>query len=660
MALSTSPTFKNRSWYADLFTDDRVKSLSHQVSTLRDKVWELERKNTQMDSDKGKVEKQLEETKKAAELLASEKKEVEMSMKGENDKLRMEVLAAVENYSRSVEEIKKLKMELATLEEVKEAAAKAFDSEKAAMMMESKDLKRRIGQIQASKDLVDGENNKLRLEVMTLEQKCSLSKAEVERLKMELDTLEVAKEAAANAFDEEKVEINKLLEDQKMKVEEIQASKDLVMVLNNKLRLEALAAEEKHSLYEAEIERLKMELSILEEAKEATVKAFDAEKVEIMKELEDLKKRVEEIQASKDLVMDENDRLRLEVLTVEQKHKMSEAEVERLKIELSSREEAAEVAIKAFDAEKAQIIKEMEDLKSKLEEIQASKDLVIDENNKLRSEVLTAEQKHSLFEAEIERLRKELDALVEAKEVAAKAFDVEKVEVTNELEDLKRKMEEIQTSKDLVKDENDKLRYDVLTAEQKISHSQEEVERLKMELSVLAEAKEAVVKVFDAEKAEFMKETEDLKRRVEESQASKEAEDALCDKISQADKLRDELEELHVSMSQLQASSAELDAKYWCLNDEKNSVQKALDAEKAEAAIMKSKIEALQNNNAEKDAEIGKLKAAMEEKMGQIDVLSKDIELLHQTMAEEKSKKKCSIRANLSSARTCMSSCIPK
>ncbi|CAN6338479.1 unnamed protein product [Urochloa humidicola] len=586
MALSTSPTLKNRSWYADLFTDDRVKSLSHQVSTLRDKVWELERKNTQMASDKDKVEKQLEETKKAAELLASEKKEVEMSMKCENDKLQMEVLAAEEKYTRSDEEVKKLKMELAALEELKEAAAKAFESEKAAMMMESEDLKRRIGKIQASKDLVDGENNKLRLEVITLEQKCSLSKAEVERLKMELDTLKAAKEAAANAFDEEKAEINKQLEDQKMKVEEIQASKNLVMAENDKLRSEALTAEEKHSLYEAEVERLKMELSVLAKAKEA--------------------------------------------------------------------------AAKAFNAEKARIMKEMEDLKSKVEEIQASKVLVIGEYDKLQSELLIAEQKHSTFKEEVERLRKELDVLAEAKEAAAKAFDIEKVEVIKELEDLKREVEEIQASKHLLKDENDKLRHEVLTIEQKIGHSQQEIEMLKMEMSALEEAKEAAAKVFDAEKAEIMKESEDLKRRVEESHASKEAEEALRDKVAQADKLTVELEDIRVSMSQMQASSNELDAKYWCLHDEKNSVQKALDAEKVEAAIMKSKIEALENNNAEKDGEIGKLKAAMEEKMGQIDVLSKDIELLHQTMAKEKRKKKCSIRANLSSGRTCISSCIPK
>jgi len=73
------------------------------------------------------------------------------------------------------------------------------------------------------------------------------------------------------------------------------------------------------------------------------------------------------------------------------------------------------------------------------------------------------------------------------------------------------------------------------------------------------------------------------------------------------------------------------------LTDEKNSIQKALDTKKAEVALMKSYIEALENNNAEKDGEIGKLNVALEEK-----------------------KKKHGIRAIFSSAIRCLPSCISK
>jgi hypothetical protein len=77
-----------------------------------------------------------------------------------------------------------------------------------------------------------------------------------------------------------------------------------------------------------------------------------------------------------------------------------------------------------------------------------------------------------------------------------------------------------------------------------------------MEVGVLAEAKEAATKAYDAEKAKMMKELEDFKRKVEEIQVSKEAaEEAGNGKDAQADKLRVELEELNVSMSQVTATT---------------------------------------------------------------------------------------------------------
>ena len=70
------------------------------------------------------------------------------------------------------------------------------------------------------------------------------------------------------------------------------------------------------------------------------------------------------------------------------------------------------------------------------------------------------------------------------------------------------------------------------------------------------------------------------------------------------------------------------------MTDEKNSIQKALDTNKAEVALMKSKIEALRTT---KDGEIGKLNTALEEK-----------------------KKKRGIRAIFSSAIRCLTSCMSK
>jgi chromosome segregation ATPase len=129
--------------------------------------------------------------------------------------------------------------------------------------------------------------------------------------------------------------------------------------------------------------------------------------------------------------------------------------------------------------------------------------------------------------------------------------------------------------------ENDRLQPELLIAKKKYSLSEVEIKRLRMELGVLAEANETATKAYNAEKAKMMKVLEEFTRKVEKNQASKEAtEEVGRDKDSQADKLRVELEELNVSMSQLRASYEELYAKHSCLNDEKNSIQGALDAEK--------------------------------------------------------------------------------
>jgi len=274
------------------------------------------------------------------------------------------------------------------------------------------------------------------------------------------------------------------------------------------------------------------------------------------------------------------------------------------------------------------------------------------ENDKLRLEISIAMQKQSMSEVEANNLKVELGALMEAKEAAAKAFDAEKAKVMKELEGLK-KVEEIQTKKDLVEGEKDKLRLEILIAEQKHSMSQLEVKRLKMELVALAEEKETIVRSFDAEKAKFMKESEDLKRRIEGIQVIKEAaEEAWRDKDAEVNRLRAELVNIRVSMSQLQASYDGLDAKHSSLNDEKDSVQKALEAEKVEACKLKSKIQELENRNAERDGETEKLKAALEEKKSEIDAMSKDIEQLHLTVVEAQEKNKGSILSCLQSCRS--------
>jgi chromosome segregation ATPase len=271
---------------ADLFTDDRVRTLSQQVSTLGDRVWEMEHKITQLIGEKARLEKQLEETK----AISSHKEEVERSLKAENDKLRSEVSIAEEKCSKSEAEVEMLKKGLLALAEAKEAAAKEFSDERARIILESEDLRRRLEKIQAIKDLAESENDKLRSEALIAEEKRNMFEAEIERLKMELGGLAEAKEAAAKAFDAQNAETTEELEELKRKLEETQTTKDLVEGENDKLQSEVFAAEEKCRQSEAEVKCLKQIVGAVVEVKEAAAKAAEAEKVEIMKEMDNLKK----------------------------------------------------------------------------------------------------------------------------------------------------------------------------------------------------------------------------------------------------------------------------------------------------------------------------------------------------------------------------------
>ncbi|BAF14037.2 Os04g0161100 [Oryza sativa Japonica Group] len=417
------------------------------------------------DDDKEKMKMESEYLKRRLEEIHDNKD----FMKTENNKLQSEALIVEKKQIMFEAEIKRLKMELGAVTEAKEVAAKAFNAQNEEITKKLEDLKRKLEEIQTNKDLVEGETNELQPEVFATEEKNSLSEAEIKCLKQILEVAMEVKEAAAESFDAEKEEIMKQSNNLKRKIEENQASKDLVESENDKLRSKMVTVKQKHNQFEADNKSLKIELGALKEAKEATAKAFDVEKAGILKELEDPKRKVEEIQAKKDLVERENDKFQLEVLTGEQKQSKSKAKAKSLKVELSALVEAKEATAKAFDVEKAKIMKELEDLKKKVEEIQGKKDLVEGEKDKLWLEILIVEQKHSMYELEVKRLKLELGALAEAKETAMNSFDTEKIKFIMDVEDLKRKIEEIQVGKEATEEvgrdkdaEADRLRAELM------------------------------------------------------------------------------------------------------------------------------------------------------------------------------------------------------
>jgi chromosome segregation ATPase len=158
------------------------------------------------------------------------------------------------------------------------AAKEAFGAEKAEIIKELEDHKRKLEEVQPTIDLAEGENAKLRAQLSNAEQRHSVPEAEVNRLQAELDAVVKEEEGESDA---NKVEMVKELEDLKKLVEEMQAEKDVLKGENDKLRSEALTKEQDYVISEAEFKRLQSEFSALADVKEADAKAFDADKAKL-------------------------------------------------------------------------------------------------------------------------------------------------------------------------------------------------------------------------------------------------------------------------------------------------------------------------------------------------------------------------------------------
>jgi hypothetical protein len=148
------------------------------------------------------------------------KKECEV-VKGESDKLHLEVLTLEHQLDA---EVKKHKMEVCLLEEENETDVKAFIVEKAEKMKESEYIKRIVEEIQAGKEFVEGgESDQLQLQVFDVELAHRPSEIEVSMHNMEFGVLEKTKTLNAK-----NIEVMKESSHFKREVEEIHTSQGLV------------------------------------------------------------------------------------------------------------------------------------------------------------------------------------------------------------------------------------------------------------------------------------------------------------------------------------------------------------------------------------------------------------------------------------------------
>ncbi|CAL4983261.1 unnamed protein product [Urochloa decumbens] len=192
---------------------DENCELSSQISTLGYKVRELQGQNTKLS---GELLKQRDDTRKAGLMFMNAadtyqqvaKKQIRANLVELEDtrKAGLLLMNAADTYQEIHTNKKQIKDKV---EELKVLTAKQaeVDAKVASLESDRKAALAKNQKLEADYDKMKIENNKLQ--------------SEVERLMMELGVLAEVQEAATEAFDAEKAEIMKELEDHKMKVTEI-------------------------------------------------------------------------------------------------------------------------------------------------------------------------------------------------------------------------------------------------------------------------------------------------------------------------------------------------------------------------------------------------------------------------------------------------------
>jgi len=155
------------------------------------------------------------------------------------------------------------------------------------------------------------------------------------------------------------------------------------------------------------------------------------------------------------------------------------------------------------------------------------------------------------------------------------------------------------------------------------------------DLRTLCSDLEVAAAAYDTEKRRLESELEVLKGEVGRIQAEKDASLGMVQaKDAEVGELRDELKKLHGSMADLRSLCSDLEGKSSSLRDERDSVLKALESQKAEAEELRLTLGELDVCNGEKDREIRTLKAEVEGKVFEISDLNGELGQLQLAVAE--------------------------
>ncbi|XBH55832.1 hypothetical protein VPH35_077822 [Triticum aestivum] len=294
-------------------------------------------------------------------------------------------------------------------------------------------------------------------------------------------------------------------------------------------------------------------------------------------------------------------------------------------------------------AEKGELQKQLGEMSATAHSVNALKAEV--EGNfhdyKKSTEIWRQEMKEKLDEKS-----KQLDSLITSEaemEVKIRSLEAKLSAAQARNREMELEMETSKTELDAAQKEVEKLQIDVANATSKYNIVVADVDSFRNEINEMRKTNEAAAAAFATEKTKLEKELDGLKRRVEKIQANKDAAMAsVHQKDAEAAKLMAKLNALNGTIADQRVHCDDLKNKYSSLLAEKDALLKAFDKEKSEGDKLRLNLGELESYNAEKDREIGVLKAEALNKEGQIGSLNGKLEELHLAVTEARQRGKSS------------------
>lgn len=577
--------------------DAEIKTLNDTITTLKEKVATLEAEKAKdkeaYDKDKAELERQIQEAK---DTLATKEKELG-NVKTELEQVKNDLGAEKEKTAGLTEQVK-AKDEMITklnkdIEELKAQLAKAKDGNTTI-------IKEKETIIKEKETLIE----KLTSEKVELEKQLELEKAKNQNLENKVNELDAKVKASENSINEANTKISDLekeLAAEKAKNAEImkqleKLGKDLETKIN-------------------EVNTLTNKVSELENqiTEEKTKSEADAKEIErLTKELEDLRKQL----ANKNT---EVEGLNNQIITLKETVKTLEGEkteltnnVTRLETEvkeLKDKLETADNKIIELEKENARLTESNKNLSEKVTELDKKVKKAEEENLTLKDKIeelnkKLAEANNSQCDAdEFNKLKQEKAAL----EAKLEGKDDLIQELRNQIAEFKEQLKDLNALRDKVKELE--IRIVTLTNENT---------NLKADLD---KANEKITNLENQLAAEKTKNTE-LSEEVDKLKEAKDNLEGLLKKSEEdKNKLQDEKKELEKDLAKLKEDLSK------CPADESNKIKE-----------LEEKITEKENLIKEKDKNILDKDSIIKELKEKLDYANNKIEGLNKKLKESESK----------------------